>query len=315
MQGTTPSSGPIIVMGSVSRDSLIYPGQPVIEDLGGILYSVLALVSITDRQIIPIANIGEDIFDKVVEVLSSHPTVRLGGLRRVSRPNIHSYLLFANEYGVCYDEGHAIPVCYAQVRKHLGAAAILAPFPTGFDVRLSALKALSRATPAPIYIDYHTLALGRDSVGVRYFKYRPNWLEWVSCATFIQFNWFEAQHVARKRFDTMMDVQNFGEEILASGPMLVVVTRGEHGSYAVFRDNNGFSTCEHIATEKIVQPTDPTGCGDVYAATFLVHYLESQDFLSACRVASRAAAAKAISSGLDSLRKLSAMRPGEPAPE
>lgn len=240
---------------------------------------------------------GTDIYDEVLRVLDLFPNVLTTGLHRTLGTNVHSYILFANEYGTQYDEGGVEPVSYAQLQPHLDAALFLATFPTGYDLHLRTLRRLAQTATAPIYLDYHILALGRDAVGTRYLKRRPNWLEWVSCAAFLQLNLFEAEHLAGRRLSDSGALHRFGERVLDAGPSVVTITLGAEGSFMTYRGLPG-TICAHFAA--IASNTiDPTGCGDVYSAAFIARYLETGNVEDAAQAANRAAALKASSSGLE----------------
>ena len=60
----------------------------------------------------------------------------------------------------------------------------------------------------------------------------------------------------------------------------------------------------------VAEATDPTGCGDVYSAAFVVRFLESGEVVDATRVANNVAALKAATSSLGAIRSvLSAAAP------
>lgn len=295
--------GPIVVVGSVTRDTLIYPESKVTTSLGGILYVVMALAAMTRREIIPIANVGGDIMDEVVRLFLPWPNVSTRGFHRVQDFNIHSYILFTNEYGTQYDVGSVKPVSYSQLKPYLDADFFLVTFPTGFDMRLRTLRHLASSTTAPIHLNYQILTLGRDAHGTRYLKHRRNWLDWISCATFVQLNLFEAEHLADRSLSNDEDLRSFGDHILEAGPSVVNITLGSHGSFVAYRGKFG-NAHAHCAPTIVRRPVDPTGCGDVYSAAFVTRFLTTNDVMDSSRSANRVAALKATTSGLESFGEL-----------
>lgn len=72
--------------------------------------------------------------------------------------------------------------------------------------------------------------------------------------------------------------------LLKIGPMILLVTRGEKGSYIFSRDKYFY-----VPAPKPRKVIDPTGAGDVYTAIFVAHYIVSNDILESAIMASAAA--------------------------
>jgi len=81
--------------------------------------------------------------------------------------------------------------------------------------------------------------------------------------------------------------QGIGEaalNLLRIGPKVILVTKGEQGSY-IFSRKRAF----YIPAPKPRRVADPTGAGDVYTAIFAAHYTISNDVVEAAIMASSAA--------------------------
>jgi adenosine kinase len=91
-------------------------------------------------------------------------------------------------------------------------------------------------------------------------------------------------------------------------PLMVhdlLITRSERGATLVHQTNKKL-TQHNIPGIINTQTVDPTGCGDVFGAAYLYHYIKSNDSLQAVTVANRIAAFKATVRGpeaLDSLKE------------
>lgn len=295
-------TAPIVVIGSVTRDTLIHPFKGTSESLGGILYNTLALANLTDVPIVPVANVGYDVYDEVLEVIRPHTNVQTVGLRRTTEPNLQSTIVYVNDYGVQFDINRAQPVTFDQVLPFLDARAFMVTFPTGDDLRLTTLKAIAHVVHAPIHLDYHILSLGRDALGTRYLRKRSNWRDWLAQADVVQLNLFEASHLAGRSLQILDDFQTFAAQVLCLGPKMVAITRGADGSCLFCRNGAGGIDVVDVAAQ-VVEEVDATGCGDVYAAGFVVSLLETNDYLLAAKAASRVAAYKAGRRGLHAFDK------------
>jgi fructokinase len=66
---------------------------------------------------------------------------------------------------------------------------------------------------------------------------------------------------------------------------LIVITRGENGSLAIF--NNEITNCDSIKVDKVL---DLTGAGDLFAAGFLKEYLDKSNIKKCLQTGSKLAA-------------------------
>jgi sugar/nucleoside kinase (ribokinase family) len=286
----------IAVLGMITRDTFWYPGKPMTESLGGLLYNITALASLSDDTVIPVTNVGADVFDKVTSALSQYPNVVLDGIKKVKSNNIHCFIFFVSEYGTQYDEGREVPITFKQVEPFLDSSLILVSFTTGFDLSLRTLKLISERATCPILLDYHILAFARDSMGNRFLRRRRNWLDWVCTADIVQFNRFEAQLVGRREIDSKEDALRFCKPILDCGVRIVIITLGDRGSMAIYRDKHS-TKYQYIKAEPVADVVDPGGCGGVYSAAFIVHYLRYGNVVDGCEYASLVASKKCAVSG------------------
>jgi len=292
----------ITVVGYITKDTLIFPHSNwrVLESLGGALYTVTALASLTEERINLVSNAGIDIFYEVINALARFPSVDTSGIHRVEQPHYHCYILFASEYGAQYDETLEVPITFSQVQPFLEDSQFILVSPmTGFELDLSTLQEIRDAAECPVYFDYHILALGRDKLGNRFLQRRPDWLQWCAACDHLQLNQFEAESLGYF-IESERDMLRFAELILEHGVASVAVTLGARGVLVAWRDA-GRTEVKWIGATKVSAVIDPTGCGDVFAAGFIVHFLRTGDFLTSYEFANRIAGLKCGFSGFDGL--------------
>lgn len=293
----------ITVVGSVNRGTHIFPhlGWEVREILGGILYPVHALASLTDETIIPVCNVGADIFDNVIAFLRGFPNVDVSGVQRVERDNIHCYILFASEYGTQYDEGHEVPIVFSQVRPFLNESQLIfASSMTGFDFELRTLQRIGQNAKCPVYFDYHILALDRDPLGNRFVRRKRNWLKWCASCDHLQLNQFEAELLGACSIESEADLLPLAESILDCGVTSIAVTLGARGALVCWSEGRNVQI-EWFDAVKVSHSVDVTGCGDVFASAFIVHFLRTGELLKSYEFASKIAGLKCGFSGLNGL--------------
>jgi adenosine kinase len=292
----------ITVIGQVTRDTLIFPHQNwrVVESLGGSLYTASALASLTNSQVRLICNVGEDLFESVISHLRRFPNVDTSGIGKVEGNHFHCYILFASEYGTQYDEGADIPIRFSQVKPFLGDTDFVLVSPmTGFDLDLRTLRDIKQAAKCPLYFDYHILSLDRDTLGNRYLNRRRNWLEWCSNCDHLQLNRFEAEILFSSPLSSEAAMIRFSEPILNKGVKSVAVTLGDQGVFVAWQNRKMRTHAVRLEATPISKVVDTTGCGDVFASGFIVHFLRTHDLLESYEFANKAAGSKCTFSGLD----------------
>ena len=85
----------IAVLGTMTRDTTVYMDGTRSENLGGLFYTLFTLAHLLAgrSRILPVANVGADLFATVQEVLRL-PGLDLSAIRRVEQPNNHVHLTY-----------------------------------------------------------------------------------------------------------------------------------------------------------------------------------------------------------------------------
>lgn len=292
----------ITVVGYITKDTLIFPHSnwQVLESLGGALYTVTALASLTERKVNLVSNVGIDIFDEVISTLAKFPNVDISGIYKVKQPHFHCYILFASEYGTQYDENVEVPITFSQVQPFINNSKFILVTPmTGFELDLSTLQQIKGIAKCPVYFDYHILALGRDKLGNRFLQRRPDWLQWCTACDHLQLNQFEAESLGYF-VESEKDMLRFVGPVLERGVTSVAVTLGARGVLVAWKDGEEAKT-KWIEATNVSAIIDPTGCGDVFAGAFIVHMLQTGKILASYEFANRVAGLKCTFEGLNGL--------------
>ncbi len=292
----------VTVVGNITRDTLIFPDRnwQIINGLGGSLYTVSALASITSQEIRLVCNVGKDTIGEVIDLLGKFPNVNLSGIREFKGNHFHCYILFASPYGTQFDEGIEIPASYAQVKPYIHDSDFLLVSPmTGFDLSLQTLKQIKASSKCPIYLDYHILSLQRDVMGNRYLRRRKNWFEWCSNCDYLQMNQFEAESLASFPIKSENDIMSFAKPILKTGVTSVAVTLGENGALICWKDYDKRIFTAKLDADIVPNVVDTTGCGDVFASGFIIKLMDTKNILESYQFANTVAGEKSGFSGID----------------
>ena len=86
-----------------------------------------------------------------------------------------------------------------------------------------------------------------------------------------------------------------------------MVTKGERGCTA-YVDGHKQVRSFTLPAEGIADAVDSTGCGDVFAAAYCVHYARTREIDDAVKFANRVAGRKAAMSGSADIDSLAAFR-------
>jgi sugar/nucleoside kinase (ribokinase family) len=292
----------IVVIGTINKDTIIFPDGKKTESFGGILYNVLSLSYLgrDNVRIYPVCNLGYDVYDEVTSHLTSAQNVEVDGINKVKCKNNHAFLSINKENEREETLKNRVPpLNYAQIKPSLKADVILVNFISGSDLSLKTLKKIRNETDALIFMDVHSLTLGIDQSGKRFFRAPKNWREWVGQADIVQMNLPELNELAKRNLTSDQEIREFGGYILSLGPRAVLITLREHGA-VMFFDNN----VRRFEGWKVRRFKDATGCGDVFSAGFLVSYLVTKDLTKSVDFANRVAAAKCRVSGTEGMKNL-----------
>lgn len=291
------------VIGSFVWD-VIYgrdPRRDPVEEWGGITYALSAFdAALPDSwQVVPLAKVGADLWP--------HARRFVSGLRRVAPDAMPIEVPNANnrvrlEYAT--DElrsevlrGGVPPWTWAGLQPLLrDLDALYINLISGFELDLETLQLIRRHFRGPIYLDLHSLLLGIQPDGTRFPQAIPDPRSWFACADLLQVNEQEMSMIAP-------DPMALSATAMHAGVQSLVVTLGKRGVVYVLAP--GFDRLDDVRrpdeqragavrtalvpAEPAGVPGDPTGCGDVFGATYFSRLLSGDTFGEALKAAIRAA--------------------------
>jgi sugar/nucleoside kinase (ribokinase family) len=177
--------------------------------------------------------------------------------------------------------------------------ALYVNFLSGWELDLATAIELRRHFRGPMYADLHMLVMAVRSDGLRVPRPLSDVREWCGCFDLLQANEDEIQMMAP-------DAMALAATALHAGTRSLVVTLASRGA-VYFADpefnrlsdrepsqslggTTGPIRTELIPAEIVAEPLDPTGCGDVWGATYFSRLLAGDNLGDAIRAAHRAAA-------------------------
>jgi sugar/nucleoside kinase (ribokinase family) len=276
------------------------------------LYSIvpLALLAEGKTTVLPVVNLGRDVSSPVMTILSRYPRISMEGISLVQEKNNHAFLTYCSESDRKEVLRGGVPsLSFEQITPFLVADVFLVNFISGRDLSLETMKLIRAHTGATIYMDIHSLCLGIDGEGRRFWRHIPRWQEWVAQADVVQVNRGEAQLLAGSHVWSEKELLSFGRAVMAAGPSLLLVTLGSEGSLMVTGSGENIHT-QRFSPHPPPAIVDTTGCGDVFLAAFVAEHARSGDAQRASRFANQAAGMKCGLSGIEDLEALRELRRG-----
>ena len=282
------------------RDARMVP----IEEWGGVTYALSALDAALphDWEIVPIMKVGADLAPRAREFI--------GALRRmapdaalveVPYPNNRVVLRYQTvDRRTEHLTGGVPPWTWIGLKPLItNLDALYVNFISGFELDLETTTLLRQYYRGPMYADLHSLVLAVQPDGLRTLQPLPDVAAWCRCFDLIQVNEVEMSMMAP-------DPMALAATALANGVRCLSVTLASRG--AVFFAAPNFDCLADlevrdslnapvgpIRTALVPAPAaltsgDPTGCGDVWGATYFSRLLGGDTLTAAMRAANEAAA-------------------------
>jgi sugar/nucleoside kinase (ribokinase family) len=301
----------IAIIGTIIKDT-IYPFQgEVVESFGGSFFNIAIASQLIGEKdkIFPVSNVGNDVYDLLIERLKNFPNVDTQGLYKINQPNNAVTLKYYNpESRVEISTNPMPPLTVEQIEKFLNCDAIFINFISGWDISVETVKKIRESTKSYIYIDVHSFVLDIDEdfsdstkSGKRFPKKSvPEWKELISNADIVQMNESEAGILSGLDMLNEKNLIDFGKDILSIGISVCSITLGSKGSVVFWGDGN-YKKINSFHIEKVV---DATGCGDAFGSAFIVKYLETYNPVKSAEFANMVAGINCTLKGTNEVEKI-----------
>lgn len=281
------------------------PRDAPVEEWGGITYAFGGLEAALpdDWEFVPIVKVGYDLAPKARDFLT--------GLKRaasdaapieVPHPNNRVAIHYQSSERRCERLSGGVPAWTWLGLKPLLADldALYINLITGFELDLETAQLIRAHFKGPIYCDVHSLLLARQTDGIRTLQPLQNAPAWFRCFDIVQVNEDEMSMMAP-------DPLALAAMATGEGVKVLIITLGSRG--LVYFAEPGFDTLADLSRDRLgpvagavrtelvpaaltrdLDGGDPTGCGDVWGATYFSRLLAGEDIRSAMTAAGAAAA-------------------------
>jgi sugar/nucleoside kinase (ribokinase family) len=240
-------------------------------------------------EVVPLIKVGRDLSESALRFLRSLPGMELEtGVRIVPEPNNRVELRYQDrERRTERLSGGVPPWSWPELAPLARSCdALYVNFISGFEMDLDAARALRASFSGPTYADLHSLFLGLGSQGLRVPRELPAWGAWLRCFDAVQMNEDEFELLGR----AWGDPWRLAAELVGPELKLMAITLGDRGAGYVTGPGfdpdpatwpemrhtlgtSGAAESGHCPLGSEPVTGDPTGCGDVWGATFFARLL------------------------------------------
>ncbi len=284
-----------------------------VEEWGGITYTLAGLDAALpdDWEIVPLLKVGHDLASRARDYLRTLKHIAPdAALVEVPYPGHRVELRYLDDERRSEHLTGAIPGwSWLGLKPLLDGAridALYINFLSGWELDLETAQLLRQHFAGPIHCDLHMKVMAVQPDGLRTPRAIPDVAGWCACFDFLQMNEEEMATIAP-------DSMSLAATAIAAGVSCLLVTLGKRG--AIYVASPGFETiCDlpprhglstgprggtgalgAVRTALVPAPVvngagDPTGCGDVYGATYFSRMLAGDKLSDAMIAATRAAA-------------------------
>jgi hypothetical protein len=282
------------------------PRTGPVEEWGGITYALSALDAALPEEweIVPVMKVGSDLAHRARDFLRTLRRLAPdAALVEVPYPNNRVELHYFSDERRSEVLTGGVPGWSWLGLKPLitNLDALYVNLISGFELDLETAQLLRQHFRGPLYCDLHSLLLAVQPGGLRTPRPLPNVAEWCRCFDLLQVNEDEMALMAP-------DPMGLAATALAEGVRCLTVTMGSRG--AVYFAAPGFERIGDLrcapplgaalgAVRTALVPAvvardaergDPTGCGDVWGATYFSRLVAGDKLADAMRAAHWAAA-------------------------
>jgi len=286
------------------------PRRGPVEEWGGITYALSAFDAALDNswEVVPVMKVGADLAPRARMYLRSLRRIASDAeLVEVQTPNNRVELRYDSAERRSEVLSGGVPPWTWQGLVPLlrDLDALYVNFISGMEMDLPTMQLVRQYFRGPIYCDLHSLLLAVEPDGLRTPRPLPAVAEWCRCADLLQVNEDEMALMAS-------DAMGLAATALGAGVRCLSVTLGSRGvvyfapsTFDALSDIT-FQTSQRLSVDVgpirtalvPAAPTslasgdfgDPTGCGDVWGATYFSRLLVGDKFADAMQAAVIAAA-------------------------
>lgn len=296
----------IVLIGTIVKDIIKHFNGSQSKSFGGLLYTLNAASAFfkEDDCIIPVSYVGEDIYPEIIDLLKDDKRIVLDGLKRCAQKNNTVEITYTSPDERLERSLYPLPsLSFKNIQPFLDADVVVVNMISGWDLDLNDFISLRKNYSGLIYLDIHSLTLGRNPDGTRYYRAVDQLDKWIGNCDILQLNECEFNIINNNKGRSP---ESFYRDYCFNDGKIVNLTRASQGSVTYFKEGRQVQKTA-VYPPPALKVVDPTGCGDAFMAGFLSEYFNKKDIRFAAVHANQVAALMGTFRGLPNPRVLRQM--------
>ncbi|MFC1553725.1 carbohydrate kinase family protein [candidate division KSB1 bacterium] len=296
----------VAVLGTVCCDKIIRLNEDPKTGLGGIFYNLITLAQLLDKddEIIPVCRIGSINYDEILTEFRKYPNINTGYISKYTGKNNTVVLkYFSQNERTEYSTNLPEPYKIKDLIPFPDADVLLINFVSGIEMNYNTFRSLKKKLKIPVYVDLHSIFLGFRAKGERFYKKAGIWDHWKNSGDILQMNEQEARILSGRHLKDKNEFVEFGKTLLAKGVETALITLGSKGVIICWRTGSRMFH-KSISAFTTGDIKDPTGCGDVFSASFVKAFLNGAGPYESAEFANKVSGVRATQYSSSELHRL-----------
>jgi sugar/nucleoside kinase (ribokinase family) len=294
------------MIGQIVVDTMHQYPEGVINDLGGLIYSIMAMDALMrkDDVMYPMTRVGYNALGTVKETLGDVSHISQDGIVEDENPNNRVELRYTDAETRVESVTGGVG---AMKRKDLlpveGFDGLLINLVSGREIEAKVLSSRVNGSQVPVHLDLHSYLIDYDECGKHYWRRPDGWEEWLDLCDTLQVNRDELFTIGGRDGEIFEVGSEVWQQISLYRVSCLLVTDGKRGSWGWYLDEDLKELRCFVPAYPVSDVVDPTGSGDVYGAAFFISRLRGESTERAMILASRAAGFSCARSGTNGLNR------------
>jgi sugar/nucleoside kinase (ribokinase family) len=262
------------IVGPISKDRMVLPDGKVINRLGAVAYSALALAKLlegTTDCVVCLSHLSSEDIKEVRELLT-HPNIKMPLLDTSYKNGTMIELSHIDDHERISRQMRTMTPISPMELNLLADCDYLILMPLNdTDIPLDGIREFRKTSHASIFLDVHGLITGLDETGKRYKKNWEHADEWLKNIDLLKMNDKEAPWASRCLLKKYEDYVHYSVDMVRMGLSACWITFGDQSALVAWRRNDQifWTNVPVVDVENVV---DTVGCGDSASAGFIYSY-------------------------------------------
>ncbi|NER15426.1 carbohydrate kinase family protein [Leptobacterium flavescens] len=288
----------IAIAGPIPRDTIITHRDEIIRKYGCVTHPAIALSRLLDKEgeVIPISHVHQADHKEISSLFNGYGNINQNGISSENDRGTIIELKFVDQNNRLEKQLSKMQsIGPEDVKAFLDSDAFVFVPITDFEISLDTLKFIKEKSKARVIFDAHGPTTSVNEGGKRFRKYWSDKDEWLPYIDILKMNleesqcsWYDRDYSYEE--DELYDendtshLDDFAAYVLEKGVSFLYVTLDSRGCM-VYSMEKGQLKKHFVASMKVDNVVDTTGCGDSFAGGLAYGFVRYKDPVKAAQYA------------------------------